>query len=270
MISILGCGWYGLALGKALVKEGEKVKGSTTSEARFDQIKAVGITPYLIKITGQELIAAQDFFACDTLIVSIPPRVRSGETDYIAKIQHLVTAMIKHNIKQVVYISSTGVYPDCNADLNELIIPEPQSQSGKTLFEAEEILRNQSNFKATIVRFGGLVGPDRHPGRFFAGKREVPNGQAPVNLIHLQDSVALTQTILNQNAFSYTFNACSPHHPQKAQFYTKAAFHAGLTAPTFIDELVEWKTISSVNLPALLGYKFTISNWDNCFAGNYF
>jgi nucleoside-diphosphate-sugar epimerase len=268
MISILGCGWYGLELGRALVQDGEKVKGSTTTEARFETIEAAGVTPYLVEISGSELIANHNFFNCNTLIVSIPPRIRSGETDYLAKIQQLISSIIKQGIKQVIYISSTGVYPDCNADLNELNTPQPQSQSGKMLSDAEKLFKNQSAFKTTIIRFGGLVGPGRHPGRFFSGKTNIPNGQAPVNLIHLNDCVALTKSILNNNAFGHTFNACSPHHPTKAEFYTQAALHADLPTPSFIDELLEWKTISSVNIPTVLGYKFAISNWDDCFANN--
>lgn len=270
MISILGCGWYGLALGKALAHDGKKVKGSTTTLARFDEIKNAGIAPYVIKLSGEELIADADFFICDTLVVSIPPQIRSGNTDYAAKIQQLINAIAEHNIKQVIYISSTGVYPDCNADLNENIIPQPHSLSGKTLFEAEQLFRNHDNFKTAIVRFGGLVGPGRHPGRFFAGKNDIPNGQAPVNLIHLQDCVALTQTIINKKTYNYTFNACSPHHPEKAYFYRQAALNAGLSTPYFIDELLEWKTISSINVPNMLGYKFSINNWDGCFANNCF
>ncbi|GGI50665.1 NAD(P)-dependent oxidoreductase [Mucilaginibacter galii] len=259
-----------MALGKALAQDGENVKGSTTSNARFDAITAAGIIPYLLTLSAEELITNDDFFACNTLIVSIPPRMRSGETDYTAKIQQLIKAIIKQGVQQVIYISSTGVYPDGNSDLNENDHPAPQSQSNTTLFEAEELFRKQTNFKTAIIRFGGLVGPGRNPGRFFAGKTNVPNGQAPVNLIHLQDCVALTKSILNQEAFGYTFNACSPHHPQKAQFYTQATLHAGLEAPSFNDELLEWKTVSSINVPAVLHYEYAINNWDDCFAGNCF
>jgi len=270
MISILGCGWYGLALGKALAQDGEKVKGSTTSEHRFNEIKAAGLAPYLVKLTGLDIIADDDFFTCDILVVSIPPRVRSGETDYLDKLKQLVRVIAHNKIKHVVYISSTGVYPDCNADMNELTSPQPINQSGITLLQAEELFRNQTAFKTAIIRFGGLVGPGRHPGRFFAGRTDIPNGQAPVNLIHLQDCIGLTQAIIGKQAFDCTFNACSPHHPPKAQFYTQAALHAGLPKPLFVNELLEWKTISSVNVPNVAGYKFIIDKWDDCFASNCF
>lgn len=270
MVSILGCGWYGLALGKALAQAGEKVKGSTTSEARFNEIRAVGILPYTVTLSAHELIADPDFFDCETLVISIPPRLRSGETDYAAKIQQLLLTVYQYSVKHVIYISSTGVYPDNNEEVNELITPQPHTPSGKILLAAEELIFNQPHLKAAIIRFGGLVGPGRHPGRFFAGKANIPNGQAPVNLIHLQDCVQLTQAIIAKQAYDYTFNACAPHHPPKAQFYTQAALHAGLEAPSFNDELLEWKTVNSINITKILQYEFAVNNWDECFANNCF
>ena len=37
-VSVLGCGWYGLALAKKLISLGYDVKGSTTSEAKLDTL----------------------------------------------------------------------------------------------------------------------------------------------------------------------------------------------------------------------------------------
>ncbi|MFD1255463.1 SDR family NAD(P)-dependent oxidoreductase [Mucilaginibacter terrae] len=271
MISILGCGWYGLALGKALVKNDAKVKGSTTSAARLHELANNGLVPYILQLPGTGSSINEDFFSCQTLIISIPPKLRSGDGDnYIVKLQLVISLIIKHQIKQVIYISSTGVYLESNSVVNELTVPNPDTLPGKILFEAEELFRNQTDFKATIIRFGGLVGPGRHPGRFFAGKQNIPNGQAPVNLIHQQDCVGLTQSILNQQAFGYTFNACSPHHPHKSWYYTQAAVHAGLPLPHFVDELKDWKAIDSVNVPAVLGYEFKVNDWQKCFDGNLF
>lgn len=270
MISILGCGWYGLALGKALVKDGLTVKGSTTSPNRVAEINEAGLQPYIVALTAGTANFDADFFNCETLIVSIPPKLRSGETDYIPKTQNLIEAILKYNVKQVIYISSTGVYPESNSVVDEQTIPEPNTESGRILFAAENLFTSQTAFQTTVIRFGGLVGPGRHPGRFFAGKQNIPNGKAPVNLIHQQDCIGLTKTILNKNAFGYTFNACSPDHPAKAVYYSDAASHAGLALPQFVDELQEWKTINSVSIPANLNYSFAIDDWKNCFVNNCF
>jgi nucleoside-diphosphate-sugar epimerase len=271
MISILGCGWYGLALGKALVTGGVKVKGSTTSAGRLHELTGAGLTPYIIQLSGDDSIVEDAFFDCETMIISIPPKIRSGNGDeYTTKLQLLISHIVKSNISNVIYISSTGVYPDDNSVVNEQTVPKPNTDSGKILFEAEELFRNQTQFQTTIIRFGGLVGPGRHPGRFFAGKQNIPNGQAPVNLVHLQDCIGLTLSVLNQQAFGHTFNACSPHHPHKSWFYTQAAINAGLPLPHFIDELKEWKTINSTNVPAILSYEYEVIDWQKCFKGKCF
>ena len=110
--------------------------------------------------------------------------------------------------------------------VTELSPAEPQTLSGKQILKAEQILLANPHFITTILRFSGLVGPGRHPGRFFAGKKNIPNGKAPVNLIHLQDCIDLTLLILRKEAFGYTFNAAAPHHPQRQEFYTTAAQNA--------------------------------------------
>ncbi len=45
------------------------------------------------------------------------------------------------------------------------------------------------------LRLAGLVGPGRHPGRFFAGKT-APDGEHGVNLVHLQDVIGAITLLL--------------------------------------------------------------------------
>jgi len=44
----------------------------------------------------------------------------------------------------------------------------------------------------------GLVGRERKAGRFFAGKRDVPEGNAPVNLVHLDDCMGVVEALINK------------------------------------------------------------------------
>ncbi|MGY0034540.1 NAD(P)-binding domain-containing protein [Pedobacter sp. NJ-S-72] len=73
-ISILGCGWYGLELAKELIKSGYKVKGSTTTPKKLNSLQQSGIIPYLINFSEGEDHFDTDFFNCDLLIISIPPK----------------------------------------------------------------------------------------------------------------------------------------------------------------------------------------------------
>jgi nucleoside-diphosphate-sugar epimerase len=258
-ISILGCGWYGQPLAKALITAGHKVKGSTTSPQKTDTLAAEGIEPYLVNFLPGNEHYDDAFFTCDVLFICIPPKSRGGEgPEFIYKIQGIIKAIKKHGVKNVVFISSTGVYADVNAEVNELNDPQPNTEAGRILWQAEELLRQESTFKTTIIRFAGLIGPGRDPGRFFAGKKNIANGNAPVNLIHLDDCIGLSIAILDRQAYGYLFNGCSPDHPSRSVFYTKAALNSGLEAPEFIDELKEWKTVKSVHVEEFLGYRYTM------------
>jgi nucleoside-diphosphate-sugar epimerase len=257
VISILGCGWYGQALAKTLINDGIQVKGSTTSPQKTGLLLADGIEPYLIDFSVDHESYDARFFNCDILLIAIPPKARSGQgANFTDKIKAIINAINQHGVKKVVFISSTAVYADLNTEVNENTPPQPNTEAGKILFAAENLFREEKMFKTTIIRFAGLIGPGRDPGRFFAGKKEIPNGNAPVNLINLDDCIGLTRAIIEKNAFGYLFNGCSPHHPAKSVFYTSAALNSGLEKPKFIAELKEWKIVKSANVEPILNYQF--------------
>lgn len=265
VVSILGCGWYGKALAISLIQNGITVKGSATSVEKLAHLADTGITTYSVRFNADNGNFDPAFFECDVLVVSIPPKFRKGETaGYLPKVHLIINAILQHQIKKVIYISSIGVYGDHNKKVDESDDPAPDNESGEILLKAEQLFKNESSFKTTIIRFGGLVGPGRNPGRFFAGKKDMPNGMAPVNLIHLEDCVGIGEAIIKKDAFGYLFNACSPDHPQKTDFYREAALKANLPLPEFIDELLQWKVVNSVNLQNILNYKFKAADWSAC------
>ncbi|MFA4870497.1 MAG: NAD(P)H-binding protein [Pedobacter sp.] len=262
-ISILGCGWFGLELAKKLVQKGHIVKGSSTTMEKLPLLATYHIRPFLVDIKKDTAHYDPDFFKTDLLFICIPPKRNTSEqSDFYSKIEQIVNAAIKNQIKQVLFISSTAVYGDTNEEVTELSIPQPETASGKAMLRTEQLLHDQKEFTSTIIRFAGLVGPQRHPGRFFAGKTHVPNGKAPINLIHLNDCVGLSMAILENENFGYTFNACAPDHPSKQVFYTLATINAQLSPPLFVDELLSWKKVSTVH-SHLLNYNYLVSDWIN-------
>jgi nucleoside-diphosphate-sugar epimerase len=264
VISILGCSWYGKALAASLIQEGFIVKGSATSGEKLNQLAVAAIIPYVVKLDAESENFDPLFFQCDVLIVSIPPKFRNNETaGYLPKIRRVIQTATQYQVKKIIYISTTSIYGEHNREVNELDDPQPDIETGHILLEAEELFRQETAFKTTIIRFGGLVGPGRHPGRFFAGKKNIPNGMAPVNLIHQQDCIGISMAIIEKNAFGYLFNACAPDHPQKADFYRAATLNADLPVPEFINELKSWKVVNSIHLKPVLNYEFKVPNWKN-------
>ena len=254
-IGILGCGWYGLALAKVLIADGYVVKGSTTTEQKLAKLKEVGIIPYLVNLSISEFDA--EFFKCDVLIISIPPGKK--DHDSLSFVDQIKEISLIAKAKEVIFISSTGIYQNGNFSVDENIIPEPISEPGKSLLAAETLLKQNARFTTTIIRFGGLIGPNRNLAKHFAGKKGIPNGLAPINLIHLYDCIGLTKAILHKKAFGLIYHGVAPNHPTRTAFYTQACIDSGFEKPEFMNELLDWKQIESVVVPALLKYNWRVS-----------
>lgn len=265
-ISILGCGWYGLALGRNLASKGYNVKGSTTSEAKLSSLKAAGIEPYLVNIDETSNQYNKEFFNCDILLIAISPKSRSPlVVEYPEKIKTIANAAEKFGVKHVILISSSGIYQDGNFIVDETITPQPVTESGNALLNAENILKSNTSFTSTIIRFTGLIGPGRDLSKHFSGKKDIPNGLAPINLIHLTDCLGLTLAIIEQNAFGKIYHGVSPSHLSKQDFYTKSCIASGCDKPDFLNELLNWKQVESKNVPEVLAYEYVYTIWDKYF-----
>lgn len=256
-ISILGCGWLGMPLAKHFLERGFEVNGSVTSAEKFGLLQEAGIKPYRIVLSdSSSTVDDFTFFDCDVLIVSIPPRRIAGiEQIFPLQIAQLIALILKAEIQKVIFISSTSVYPDQLQIAKETDDLTPEKESGKGLVVAEELLLNRSEFKTTILRFGGLIGADRNPARFLLkSTRAIAN--APVNLIHQDDCIGIISELVNQQIFGEILNACSPEHPLKKDFYGKAARISGLPEPVISDVSAEYKLVDSSKLMRLLNFQF--------------
>ncbi len=224
-ISILGCGWLGLPLAQVLLEQGHSVKGSTTREEKLPLLEQHSIAPYLIRFSPDINDNYQaDFFDSEVLIVNVPPKRSEAATDeYPRQIASLLKAIGSTSVRKLLFISSTSVYPNINRKVRESDTSQDVKASGRALLQTEQMVREQSGVKTTILRFCGLFGPDRNPGRFLAGKTLESSGQVPVNMIHLDDCIAIIQRILDQDVWGETFNACADQHPAKEDFYGVAA-----------------------------------------------
>ncbi|MGE5424659.1 MAG: hypothetical protein ACM3N9_04800 [Syntrophothermus sp.] len=256
-ISILGCGWLGVPLAKHFIQKGIQVKGSVTSTDKFDLLTHAGILPFRIMISDTEVIMDDpDFFHADVLIISIPPgRTDDVEQVFPSRIRRLIPFIHYSGIQKVIFISSTSVYPEQNQVAREDDSFSPDKANGKALLEAENLLKEQTEFKTTIIRFGGLIGLNRNPARFLL-KSSQPIDDAPVNLIHQDDCIEIISMIIQQNLWGETLNACCPDHPMKKDFYGKAARQSGYSLPEMSDRKANYKIVDSSKLTRLLNYQF--------------
>lgn len=260
-ISLLGCGWLGLPLAKILLENGHTVKGSTTGRDKMSSLTSAGIIPYLIKVYQEGVQGDVTSFLSDAeiLIIDIPPGTRKDpEVNFTGKIGRVKEFIDKSSVKHVIFISSTSVFED-REDIPEYT--EENAANGTTpnaaqLRGAEKLLCKGENYKVSVIRFGGLLGPGRHPVKYLAGRKEINNPKAPVNLIHLEDCIGIINAVINTGDAGI-FHGVHPDHPTKEVYYRKIAADRNLAKPEFDTQQVsKGKKIKSLKVEKELEYKY--------------
>ena len=259
-ISILGCGWLGIPLAEALLKNGFSVSGTTTSIEKISLLQNLGVEPFLLSIEDNTIKGDVLSFLKESsvLIINIPPKLRGNLADnFVEKIAVLIPFIEKSNVEKVLFVSSTSVYGDSNKTVFETTIPVPDGENGKQLLASEKLLQENITFKTTVIRFGGLIGKDRHPVTFLAGRNNLENPNAPINLIHQDDCIGIILKVLKVNFWNETLNAVAPFHPTREEYYTKKAKEFNLEPPIFNHSKPSiGKTIVSDLLENVLKYHF--------------
>lgn len=263
-ISIIGCGWLGFPLAKALLKKGFYIKGTTTSNDKLTLLINEHIEAYTLKINSEGIIGniEESLLKSDVLVLNIPPGLRKNPNqNYVSQIKNIIPYIEKSEIKKVLFVSSTSVYADEEffPEITEKTQPNPDTESGKQLLEVENLLQNSKHFKTTILRFSGLFGEDRHPARQLSGKILLKNADAPVNLIHLKDAIQVIIEIIEKDIFNETFNASTIPHPSKQKYYSSICKSMNLPIPTYdLNQKSKGKIILSNKLEHVLNYSFQI------------
>jgi len=228
------------------VTQGYPLKISTTSPQRLSKLAALPARGFIVDI-GKSLDDIDTFLQSDALIVNIPSRDIDGFKRLLRKIE-------ASPIQTVLLVSSTSVYPDNCKVVSETTADESPDHP---LVIIENLFRQSGQLRTTVVRFAGLIGGSRHPGRFFAGGKTVKNPDANVNLIHRDDCINILDRIVANGVWGETFNACADSHPCKREFYTQAAKMAAAPLPDFEDSDDRcFKIVDNSKLKRVLGYEF--------------
>ncbi|MEZ4859466.1 MAG: NAD(P)-binding domain-containing protein [Flavobacteriaceae bacterium] len=258
-IGIAGLGWLGLPLAQRLLTLGYKVKGSVTSLEKASELQKKGFDTYSLTLSEKGTTGSVSSFLknVDIIIVMIPPGLRKNTgSDYVLKMTYFLKEIESAEIPKCIFISSTAVYSDEQAEVTEAMAPKPETEAGRQLLQVEQLFFN-AQCKSSIVRFGGLIGGSRQPVRYLAGRDNLSGGNAPVNLIHREDCIAILLKIIQKDAYGHIFNAVNPQHPIKKEYYIQKAQELTLDLPSFSEDFSNnYKKVDSINLPNLLEYTF--------------
>lgn len=264
-ISILGCGWLGFPLAQRLLADdiSSIIKGSTTSADKIEQFRYAGIEPFLFNLNPElagENSQITSFFDTDVLVIAIPPRLSKNEGDFHPKqIKSVIQQIERSPIKEIVFVSSTSIYPDLNRIVVENDVTNPEESPSPALVEAENLLLNlRGDIKVSILRHGGLLGYNRIPGKYVRGQKDMTTASIPVNYIHRDDAAGIISAILKKGVVNETFNIVAPMHPTRREIYEKSCAQFNWEAPTFMEPVIrpDFKIISAEKLNKFYTYTF--------------
>jgi nucleoside-diphosphate-sugar epimerase len=253
-VSILGCGWLGFPLAKKLIYEGYKVKGSTTTASKIQDLEKAGIKAFNIDLPNDNL--STEFFNSDYLIINIPPKTsRKGINNHLESLNPIIKCIPA--TQKIIYVSATSVYPQVDYPIDEEHELDQQSERAQALIQAEQLLLHKFKDRLTIIRFGGLLGYDRIPGRYYSGK-SIEQHQQKVNYIHRDDAIGIIETVLKKDKWFNIINGIAPKHPTKKEVFLKNAKDFGFEAPHFENKEQELtnRIIESSKIESFLEYSF--------------
>lgn len=252
-VSIIGLGWLGLPLAKRLMASGVSVVGSSSQLASCQRLQDQGLDCH--HWHSQAMARLPSALCTDTVILTLPP---SRCPDYLRVLANLLQQLVQAGCQRLIYIGSTAIY-GVSAIGDESQPTKTDSPRGERMAEAEALVMNSGIPDWCLIRAAGLIGPQRHPGDFIAG-RDGGDGLAPVNLVHGEDVIGIVLAVLQQQAWGQIFNACAPTHPTRREFYRRACQLMGREPPCFSEQPALSKQIDGSKVTRVLGYQYRVSD----------
>ncbi len=239
---IIGCGYVGEALGQRLIALGHDVTGVRRSSGHNNHLARLGIRPLNLDITQKsEFKKLDDQYDWIVLAASSS---RGGEKAYKKVFglgsKHIAQWLKTANTSSVVFISSTSVYQQTNAEWvfeNEADIPE--NITSKILWEAEQKI-SEVGSAVSILRSSGIYGPDRGYlfRQFMEDKAAIDHeGKRFLNMVHRDDLVeAIVHSFDHSKRGPNIYNITDNEPVTQLEFFKWLSETTGRPMPPFVPE----------------------------------
>ncbi len=220
-VQVVGAGYAGSRIAACFREKKQKVWAVTRSGKRNAEFEALGILPVIADLTKPATL--EKIPPAHFIVICPAPGEKKDEAAYsqiyLEGIRNYLAA-IRQNPKPnlIVYLSSTGVYSDKKGEwIDEATPPEPDTEKGKILLEAEQQVLN-SGYPAIVFRLAGIYGPGRNAiarsslssPNVFVGDQRVADSRLKsrgndsatpdrwMNLIHVEDIAGAMPVIFNK------------------------------------------------------------------------
>ncbi|MGI4849796.1 MAG: sugar nucleotide-binding protein [Janthinobacterium lividum] len=227
---IIGCGDVGLRL-LPLLRQRFRIFAVTSQPERRAALRAAGAIPIVADLDQPASLARLGGLAERILHLAPPPA--AGELDQ--RTRNL--AAILPDGARLVYVSTTGVYGNCNGALFDETRPvAPQNARAVRRVDAERTLRawsRRAHGKLAIVRVPGIYASDRLPLERLQRGTPALNAADDVftNHIHADDLARLLVRLLFAAAPGRVYHAVDDSEMKMADYFDAVADAFALARP---------------------------------------
>jgi nucleoside-diphosphate-sugar epimerase len=239
---IIGCGYLGCRVAQRWVERSETVFAVSRSTERCAELASLGMTPLVGDVLVPESLP--DFPQVGTVLYAIAPDRAAGATPrdvYVRGLQNMLPRLAG-KFERLIYISSTSVYGQNAGEwVDESSLCAPESENGRVVLEAEQILRAAIP-EANVLRLAGIYGPGRLIARVESLRSGAPisgNPAAWLNLIHVDDAVAAVLACEERGAPGETYLVCDDRPIPRREYYETLAQLVNAPAPKFVEAAAE-------------------------------
>ncbi len=237
---------------------GFEVTVVTRNQSNADRFDKLGYQACVADITQPDSLACVPNHA-DVVLFSVGfDRARYNDIRdvYVDGLQNVLSHLQLFS-GQFVYISSTGVYGQCDGQwVDESTSTEPLRPGGKACLDAEQLIRDSALAdRCTILRLAGIYGPGRTPRLQAIQNRDwsqlSPYGH--VNLIHRADAAHIIDILSQEQVVNETFLVSDGEPVLRRVFYEFIAKQLNVLP-------IDWSVVSQPDVSQRASADKKISN----------
>jgi nucleoside-diphosphate-sugar epimerase len=244
-VLIIGCGYVGLPLGVALLRQGHAVAGLRRSAQGAALLQRAGLQPLTADITRRGDLAKLPL-PYDWIVNTISSGkggAQEYQEVYFEGTRNLLQWLAPAPPGKFIHIGSTSVYGQTGASqVSETSPAQPATATGHVLLAAEKLLLDAARarqFPAVLLRVAGIYGPGRghHLLQYLRGEAKISGrGERCLNMVHRDDVVGAILTALQSARAGEIYNVVDDEPVPQIRFFRWLSETLGRDMPPFVPE----------------------------------
>ena len=243
---IIGCGDIALRV-IPLLQQRYRVFALVRDPAKFERLRALGVMPIEGDLDKPDSLARLTSIA--QVVLHFAPPVAQAHTD--VRTRHLLAALTRGTPpKQLIYISTSGVYGDCQGALvSETHRLNAHTPRAKLRIDAEQQIRRwamRNGVRASLLRVPGIYAAERLPLERIRANAPaiVSHEDSYSNHIHADDLACIVLAALRYGQTNRVYHAVDEDEMKMGDYFDAVADAFALPRPTRLSRAEVQRSVS--------------------------